>query len=772
MVAIDWVLTRNELDYHTLLINESLFALGNGYLGVRGNFEEGYPDYFGTIRGTYINAFYDQVGISYGEKLHAFPEKQQKIVNVIDSQSINIYMDGELFSLYTGEILHFERNLHLDQGFSERIIHWKSPSGKEVKLHFRRVVSFRTKELFAIDLKIEPISSVKEVKVVSSLNGDVSNYVGQNDPRVASGHAKLLHINDAHQVDEYSYLKGITTETNLEVLCLSFTRMHDGNGQFQREVQVNKIEETFLFKEKQPIQLTKYNIYTDTLRHGQNLRDKAILLFHLIKEHTFTDLLKQQKEYLVNYWSRSNIKIGGDDKLQLAIRFNLFQLLQSVGKEPLSNIAAKGLTGEGYDGHYFWDTEIFIIPVFQLTHPEIARNLLLYRYSILDIARQRAIEMGHEKGALFPWRTIRGAESSSYFPAGSAQYHISADIAYSFIQYYLVTQEEDFLKDYMAEMLFETARLWVDMGHMLNDQFRIDKVTGPDEYTCLVNNNYFTNVMAKYNLLWAVKTYKELKEKHPDVLKKLMTQISMTEGEVRDWQEAGEKMYLPYDEKRRISAQDDSFLQLKSWNLEKTPKEKFPLLLHYHPLTLYRFQVCKQADTVLAHFLLEDEQDDETIKNSYDYYEKITTHDSSLSYSIFSIMAAKLGYKEKAYCYFDETARLDLENRHGNTKDGLHLANMGGAWMSIVFGFAGVRIKESGLCFAPSLPNQWTLLEFHIQYQGRLIRIHMEENVVVYQVADGEDLIITHYGKPIFLEKGKEIVVDKGTGPSSWSGIN
>ena len=760
MVALDWVLTRNELDQNSLLINESLFALGNGYLGVRGNFEEGYPDHFGTIRGTYINAFYDQVGICYGEKLHAFPEKHQKIVNIIDSQSIKIYMDGELFSLFKGEILQFERKLHLDKGFSERIIHWKSPSGKEVKLHFRRVISFRTKELFAMDVKIEPITTIKEVKVVSTLNGNVLNFVGQNDPRVASGYAKLLNIIDAHQEDSYSYTKGVTTETNLEVLCLSFINVHDGNAQIQREVQENKLVETYLFKGKQHIQLTKYNIYTDTLRHGENLLDKATLLFQLIQEQTFTDLLKQQEEYLINFWSRSNIKIGGDDKLQLAIRFNLFQLLQSVGKEPISNIAAKGLTGEGYDGHYFWDTEIFIFPVFLLTNPEIARNLLIYRYSILEIARQRAIEMGHEKGALFPWRTIRGAESSSYFPAGTAQYHISADVAYSYIQYYLVTQDDHFLSDYMAEMLFETARLWVDMGHLLNDQFRIDSVTGPDEYTCLVNNNYFTNVMAKYNLLCAVKTYKILKEKHPDVLKQLMATLSMTEEEVRDWQEAGEKMYLPYDEKWKISAQDDSFLRLKPWNLEKTPKEHFPLLLHYHPLTLYRYQVCKQADAVLAHFLLEDEQDDETIKNSYDYYEKITTHDSSLSYSIFSIMAAKLGYKEKAYRYFYETARLDLDNLHGNTKDGLHLANMGGTWMAIVFGFAGVRIKESGLSFAPSLPDQWTLLEFHIQYQGRLIRVHMEENLVIYQIADGEDMTITHYGKPIFLEKGKDMIVD------------
>ena len=199
--------------------------------------------------------------------------------------------------------------------------------------------------------------------------------------------------------------------------------------------------------------------------------------------------------------------------LQEGIRFNLYQLLQSVGKDPVSNIAAKGLSGEGYEGHYFWDTEIYMFPVFLMTNPEIAKNLLLHRYSILDSARARAKELGHKKGALFPWRTITGPESSAFFPAGTAQYHISADIAYSYIQYYLVTKDEAFLKDYMAEVLFETARLWADTGHMQDDQFRIDSVTGPDEYTCVVNNNYYTNVMAKHNLLWAAKVYTSFKRK-------------------------------------------------------------------------------------------------------------------------------------------------------------------------------------------------------------------------------------------------------------------
>lgn len=754
-----WKLTKSELDHQNLLLNESLLSLGNGYLGVRGNFEEGYKDTYNSVRGTYINAFHDEIEISYGEKLFGFPDTQQKILNVIDAQTILIYLDEELFSLYEGEIISFERNLHMDAGYAERIVQWKSPKGKEVIISFRRLISFVTRELFAIEVKIELLSHVQKVKIVSSANGDVSNFVDKNDPRVASGHAKRLHVTEVRQDENYSIIKNRTYATKLEVACVVSSAIEVEEYEYMSSTTETSLEETFICEGSETIHFKKYNVYTDTLRHGEDLIEKAIAIQQKLKATTFEDLLLEQKKYLNNFWLKSDVIINGDSKLQEGIRFNLYQLLQSVGKDPFSNIAAKGLSGEGYEGHYFWDTEIYMFPVFLMTNPTIAKNLLLHRYSILDSARKRAKEMGHKKGALFPWRTITGQESSAFFPAGTAQYHISADIAYSYIQYYLVTKDEAFLKDYMAEVLFETARLWLDTGHMKNNLFRIDSVTGPDEYSCIVNNNYYTNVMAKHNLLWAAKVYNLLKEKDKNYLEQLSDRLVLSQLEVDEWSRAGEKMYLPYDEKYKINAQDDSFLQKDSWDLENTPKEKFPLLLNYHPLTLYRYQVCKQADTVLAHFLLEDEQDLETIENSFNYYEKITTHDSSLSSCVFSVMASKLGYKEKAYEYFRETALLDLENTHGNTKDGLHMANMGGTWLAIVFGFAGLRVKESGLSLAPLLPDDWDSLEFHLQYQNRLIKVNIERNFVAYLLMEGEGMTLSHKGDFIYLEPGKEVKV-------------
>ena len=754
-----WKLTKSELDNENLLLHESLLSLGNGYLGVRGNFEEGYKDTYKSIRGTYLNAFHDETEINYGEKLHGFPDTQQKILNVIDGQMIHIYLDDELFSMFEGEVIKVERNLHMDAGFAERIVHWRSPKGIEVKIHFKRLISFVRRELFAVDIKIEPLSHIQQLKIVSTVNGDVSNFVDKNDPRVASGHAKRLHVTEVRKEEEFSIVKNSTYVTKLEVACVTSSVVESGNYKYDSQTTDNCVEETYLCEGDETVQFTKYNVYTDTLRHGETVIENAIAIQRHLKGLTFEDLVLEQREYLDNFWSKSDVKIDGDAQLQEGIRFNLYQLLQSVGKDPVSNIAAKGLSGEGYEGHYFWDTEIYMFPVFLMTNPEIAKNLLLHRYSILGSAKERAMEMGHKKGALFPWRTISGPESSAFFPAGTAQYHISADIAYSYIQYYLVTKDKAFLREYMAEVLFETARLWVDAGHMKNDLFRIDSVTGPDEYTCVVNNNYYTNVMAKHNLLWAAKVYYLLKEEDGNYLKQLAERLELTELEVSEWTDAGEKMYLPYDETYKINAQDDSFLQKGRWDLENTPKDKFPLLLNYHPLTLYRYQVCKQADTVLAHFLLEDEQNFETIKNSYDYYEQITTHDSSLSSCVYSIMASKLGYKTKAYDYFNETARLDLDNTHGNTKDGLHMANMGGTWLAIVYGFAGLRVKEGGLSLAPSLPIEWNSLDFHFQYQGRLLKIHMDGTTVTYLVVEGDALTISHNGDSIYLENGIKVKV-------------
>lgn len=755
---MNWRIQNNSLQQQDLLINESLFSLGNGYLGVRGNFEEGYAAGMNSIRGTYINAFHDVIEIPYGEKLYGFPDTQQKLVNIIDSQGVEIFLgdDEERFHLFEGEVISYERNLHMDKGYSERLIHWRSPGGKEIKLHVRRIVSFVTRELFAIDIQIEPVTFHGPVKIVSTVKGDVTNYTDPKDPRVASGHAKLLQVIDTRVSDKYSIVVDRTLTSKLEAACVT---SHEVNVPCESRVDVTEsnVSTEMTFELTQPVRFTKRNVYTDTLRHGADVSAKGIELQEEIKGLTFDGMLQQNSTYLTDFWKLADVIIEGDEALQEGIRFNLYHLLQAAGKDEHSNIAAKGLSGEGYEGHYFWDTEIYMFPVFLSTNPELAKQLLIYRHSILEHARAHARQMGHQQGALYPWRTISGTECSSYYPSGSAQYHISADIAYSYIQYYLATKDVDFIANYGAEVLFETARLWLDVGHFDDGSFKIDSVTGPDEYTCIVNNNYYTNVMAKHNLEWAVKAFQLLERHNPERLNELRSRLGLGEHEVEEWFEASREMYLPYDEERKLNPQDDSFLQKAVWDFEATPKDHYPLLLHYHPLALYRHQVCKQADTVLAHFLLEDEQEMEAIKASYDYYENITTHDSSLSSCIFSIMAAKLGYQKKAYDYFIETARLDLDNTHGNTKDGLHMANMGGTWMAIVYGFGGYRLKETGISFAPMIPENWDRYAFTVQYEGRILRVDIRKQYVAVTLLEGDELCIKLYDELIILQPETEV---------------
>ena len=435
----------------------------------------------------------------------------------------------------------------------------------------------------------------------------------------------------------------------------------------------------------------------------------------------------------------------------------MFQLLQSVGRDGRTNIAAKGLTGEGYEGHYFWDTEMYVVPFFLYNNPGISRKLLEYRYSILDRARQRAVTMG-VKGALFPWRTINGEECSAYFPAGSAQYHIDADVAYAIRQYVQVTGDDAFLIDYGAEILFETARMWADLGDYIlrkGNQFCINEVTGPDEYSALVDNNCYTNLMARENMRYAYDTVEWMKQRAPEAFRSLAAKIGLGDHEPDEWQKAADRMYVPYDDELIIYKQDDSFLNKQPWDFANTPPENYPLLIHYHPLVIYRHRVCKQADLVLALFVLSHLFTPEEKRRNYDFYEPLTTHDSSLSTCTFSIVASDVGYHDKAYDYFMRTARMDLDDRHGNVKDGVHIANMAGAWLCLVNGFARMRVYDDLLSLDPYLPRGWDEYQFRLTYRQSFLSVIVNQAGTTYELLRGPDLTVTHHGEPVLVKSGE-----------------
>jgi len=441
-----------------------------------------------------------------------------------------------------------------------------------------------------------------------------------------------------------------------------------------------------------------------------------------------------------------------------------------MGRDGQTSVAAKGLTGEGYGGHYFWDAEIYAFPFYLYTQPELARKMLEYRYSILDKARQRAIEMTHKKGALYTWRTIAGEECSAFFPAGTAQYHLNADIAFAIKQYYEATNDEEFIRKYGAEIVIETARIWTDIGDYIpekNNQFCINCVTGPDEYTAIVNNNFYTNAMAQMHLKFAAQMVSKLKKEYPHDFDRIVKAIDLSDSEPKEWLRAADAMYLLYDEKLGIHPQDDTFLAKKIWKLDTIPKEHqdHPLFLNYHYLVIYRYQICKQADVVLALFLLGNQFTLNEKRRDYDYYEAITTHHSSLSPSTFSVMASEAGYYDKAYKYFAQTARGDLDNLHGNTNHGVHIAAMAGAWMAVIYGFAGMRAYEGKLQFAPYLPDKWERYAFKICFKSKLVQVEIDKKEVRYRLLEGDALELNHNGAIVQLTESQPIKIMSLTSP-------
>jgi alpha,alpha-trehalose phosphorylase len=521
-----------------------------------------------------------------------------------------------------------------------------------------------------------------------------------------------------------------------------------------------------------PIQLTKYIVYhTSQTASAEELCGRAEWTLDRVVTQGFQRLLASQEQYMDDFWRRSDVRIKDirEDRIkrstveiQQAIRFNLFHILQASARAEETSVPAKGLTGQAYEGHYFWDTEIYLLPFLIYTSPRIARNILAFRYKMLPQARARAKELGH-RGAMFPWRTISGEEASAYYAAGTAQYHINADIMYALRKYVQATGDEAFLRNFGAEMLVETARLWVDLGFYSDakgEKFCINGVTGPDEYNAVVNNNAYTNLMARENLHYATRVIESLRATEPDAYNALVYKTALEPSELKAWIRAAENMYVPYDEKLKIIPQDDEFLDKERWDFRNTPADHYPLLLFYHPLNIYRKQVIKQADVILAMFLLGDVFPPETKKRNFDFYDPLTTGDSSLSSCVEAIIAAQIGDMEKAFRYGMAALLMDLADVGGNVKDGCHIASMGGTWMMLTYGFGGMRDNDGTLSFWPRrAPEENAILRFPVTYRGQRLEVEIGLDKVEYALREGECLVIRHETEEVQLSRENPVAV-------------
>ncbi|MGN1025801.1 MAG: glycoside hydrolase family 65 protein [Faecousia sp.] len=746
-----WSITETEFSEKLNYRNETTFALSNGYLGTRGTFIEGYDfDVDTGLEGNFINGFYESEHVRYGEWNYGFPTMSQSLLNLPDCKRVEVFVDGERMDLRKGKILSYARTLHMDQGIVTREVEWKSESGKQIRFRSCQLVCLNRKNLMALKLSVTPLNFSGKIELVSKLNADVENHTRKTNPLVDYGpFGRCMEPDEIWVKNHRFFYQGTTKNSKLTMACAA---AHTCDGTASYTVGELNAEAAYACHAEQNSQaaLTKFIAYTSSLDMPiLELESFLMEILNRAQSDGFQLLLQEQKKAMDIFWQAADIQIDGDEALQQGLRFNLFHIMQAAGRDGRTGMGAKGLSGEGYEGHYFWDTEMYVLPVFIWTNPELAKQLLLYRYHTLPQARERARVLGHPIGALYPWRTINGEEASTYFPLGTAQYHINGDIAYAVWQYYEATGDYEFLRDYGAEMLIETARVFADVGcfaECRGGKYCICAVTGPDEYNAIVDNNLYTNLLAQENLYAALRAL--------EILGEDANKLAVSGEEKALWKRVADNMYLPYDEKLGVYLQDDGFMMRKPYDENSIPEEKRHLLYeNYHPLFIYRQRMCKQADAIYGLQLLSHRFTNAELLRNYEFYQTVTLHHSSLSTSIFGMLACRVGKLDDACRYFSDSARMDLDDYHENFYAGIHAANMAGTWQSIVFGFAGLRRVNGIPEFSPILPMGWKGYAFSIRYRGSLLKITVCAEGVVFTLENDEPVSFRIRDRKVTLTK-------------------
>ncbi|MBT2483240.1 MULTISPECIES: glycoside hydrolase family 65 protein [unclassified Microbacterium] len=744
-------------------VGETLFSVGNGYLGLRGNHIEGRGAH---EHGTFINGLHETWPIRHAEQAYGFAEVGQTIVNAPDAKVMRVYVDDEPMSFDEADVREYRRTLDMRTGVLERIVVWETPSGKRVRIRDERIVSFEERHLAILRLEVTVENSDAPVTISCQMlnrqdGGNV--YAGTPvparkqagfDPRKAEKIAdRVLEPDEFWQDGQRSALSYQVADSGMTVAVVADHLIETENEyNARRFVDPDIAKNVFRVQAKAgvPIRITKLVSYhTSRGVPPRELVDRCRRSLDRVIVEGIETQFRRQEDWLAAFWERSDVQIGGRDDLQQATRWCLLQLAQASARADGTGVPAKGVSGSGYSGHYFWDTEIYVLPFLTYTSPQWALNALRARVLMLPAARRRAAQL-NEAGALFPWRTINGEEASAYYAAGTAQYHINADVSFALGKYVRATGDEEFLRREGADIAIETARLWATLGFWRGsplpgdsgaggsaETFHIHGVTGPDEYTTVVNDNLYTNVMARYNLRYAARIVREIQESFPEDYARLVERTGLGTGEAEAWERAAEAMVIPYSDTLGIHPQDSLFLEREVWDLAHTPAEQRPLLLHFHPLVIYRFQVLKQADVVLALFLQGNHFTPEEKRADFDYYDPLTTGDSTLSAVVQSILAAEVGYQDLAQRYFEQSLFVDLHDLHHNAADGVHVASAGGVWTALVCGFGGMRDYAGELSFDPRLPAEWPSLSFPLQWQGSSVQVTVTRDELRMHVRSG-----------------------------------
>jgi alpha,alpha-trehalose phosphorylase len=745
-----WSVTETTLDLDVLAQSESIFALSNGHVGVRGNLDEGEPH---GLPGTYLNSLYELRPLPYAEAGYGYPESGQTVINITNGKLIRLLVDDEPFDVRYGDLHAHRRILDLRAGTLHREAEWQSPAGGRARITSTRLVSLTDRAVVAIRYEVRAVNNAIRVVIQSELvANEALPPATDDDPRVSSVLAEPLQGEEAHSWHTAAILMHRVKRSGLRLAAAMDHQIQGPDGtEIAGEASGDIARVTVIsgLDPGQSLMLTKFVGYGwSAARSRSALHDQVRGAVQSAIHTGWEGLLEAQQKFLDAFWSAADVEIHGDPELQQAVRFSIFHVLQAGARAERRPIPAKGLTGPGYDGHAFWDTEVYVLSLLGFTRPASVADALRWRHATLPAARERARQLGLS-GAAFPWRTINGAECSSYWPAGTAAFHIDADIAYAVIRYVRATGDLAFEAEIGVDLLVETARLWRALGHHnVDGSFGINGVTGPDEYSAIASNNVYTNLMAQLNLREAAAAC----ARHPE----RAAQLGVGEEEPGSWLDAARDMRIPYDERLQVHAQAEGFTEYPMWDFAATREDQYPLLMHFPYFDLYRKQVVKQADLVLAMHLRGDAFKAEEKSRNFEYYERITVRDSSLSACTQAVLAAETGHLSLAYDYAVEAALMDLADIEHNTKDGLHMASLAGAWIALVEGLGGVRLEDSRLILRPCLPENIRRLRFTLIYQQRRLEVTVTSDRACYRLDAGAELDIWHYDEPIKLAPQKE----------------
>lgn len=751
----EWKVEEKNFVEGTNSINETIFCIGNGYLGIRGFFEEGfYGASMHTMRTTMINGIYEYFPYNHIWCRPGFPKRYHSILNQTDPFDIKIYIDDELVIL-GDNVTNYNRTLYLRSGEVVRKFTYKTKTGKNVNLVYKRFCSQTDRHIAfgSIDVLCE---STCNVRLVSSL-ASIAKKEETVKEEIGGSTGEVYNFREVHR-DEHNMVVGYNTKTSgFEVTCgvsekldvLAKKNVLDTEDTLITEYVLDEFNGSFHYER---------GIVFTTNREFNNHFEVALEKLNSTYEEGYQAYLEETIKKWDEFWDYCDVEINSDVAVTQGIRFSMFHIYQSTGKDGITNISANGLTGTGYSGHTFWDTEIFMMPMYIYTAPEIAKQLIMYRYNILPNAKKRAKEMD-DVGALFAWNSINGEECGHVFEAVTAQYHINPDIFYAIKQYYEATDDVDFMVNYCAEILFEMSKCLSHRGNFIplkDNKFCINCICGPDEYNPIVDNNLYTNLMTKKMFEFTLEIKDLLEKNYPEKYNELLVKTEMNDEEFERIKLASENMYLAYSEELDIYMQDDNFFYKDPIDIENIPLNKLPLLTNLHPLNLWRYQVCKQADIILLMFLQSQEFTPEMRKKVFDFYEPKTIHDSSLSAGIHSIVACDIGYQDEAYQYLKQSCRMDLDNVNRNTYFGIHAACMGTSWMMVVNGYGGLRVYDNMLHFNPFCAKEWQSLSFKITFKGATIKTTVSKDEVVYELLTGEKLDFYHKDELISLTNGEK----------------